>query len=189
MASGQWMVSQEGTEWFFEAGALSLDWAYTGDFELGQPKWERLHGPDDVTRWMTEHLMVSTGTASEDDLARALQLRAAVSRAARALVQRSTVSGADAAALDHAAAQPDVPPQLQPGDERPSATLQQALSTIARDLITHVASRPERLRLCAADDCGLIFLDTSRPGTRRWCSMQRCGNRAKVRNHRQHTDT
>jgi len=38
--------------------------------------------------------------------------------------------------------------------------------------------------LCGADNCALIYLDTSRPGNRRWCSMERCGNRAKVRGHR-----
>jgi predicted RNA-binding Zn ribbon-like protein len=29
-----------------------------------------------------------------------------------------------------------------------------------------------------------MFYDTSRPGNRRWCSMQRCGNRHKVGNYR-----
>nr|WP_312856528.1 CGNR zinc finger domain-containing protein [Phytoactinopolyspora halotolerans] len=32
---------------------------------------------------------------------------------------------------------------------------------------------------------GQFLVDTSRPGKRRWCSMQRCGNLAKVRGHRQ----
>ena len=30
----------------------------------------------------------------------------------------------------------------------------------------------------------LLFVDQSRPGSRRWCSMQRCGNLAKVRSYR-----
>jgi hypothetical protein len=30
----------------------------------------------------------------------------------------------------------------------------------------------------------VLYLDTTRSGTRRWCSMRRCGNRAKVRAHR-----
>jgi predicted RNA-binding Zn ribbon-like protein len=38
-----------------------------------------------------------------------------------------------------------------------------------------------RIRQCAAHNCYLTFLDTSRPDSRRWCSMERCGNRAKVR--------
>ncbi|MEV6911021.1 CGNR zinc finger domain-containing protein [Amycolatopsis sp. NPDC051071] len=31
-------------------------------------------------------------------------------------------------------------------------------------------------RECSADDCYLLFFDTSRSGNRRWCSMERCGN-------------
>ncbi|MCG6956837.1 MAG: CGNR zinc finger domain-containing protein [Gemmatimonadetes bacterium] len=42
---------------------------------------------------------------------------------------------------------------------------------------------PARLRQCAAEGCGLWFLDTSRNGRRRWCSMATCGNRAKVAAH------
>lgn len=37
---------------------------------------------------------------------------------------------------------------------------------------------PGRLRQC--ESCVLHFYDTSKNGTRRWCSMQICGNRSKV---------
>ena len=37
---------------------------------------------------------------------------------------------------------------------------------------------PARLRKC--ESCILHFYDTSKNGTRRWCSMQICGNRSKV---------
>jgi predicted RNA-binding Zn ribbon-like protein len=43
---------------------------------------------------------------------------------------------------------------------------------------------PSRLRRCASPDCHLWFIDTSKSGRRRWCSMSRCGNRAKVARHR-----
>jgi predicted RNA-binding Zn ribbon-like protein len=42
----------------------------------------------------------------------------------------------------------------------------------------------ERLSLCAADDCGWLFIDGSRNRSRRWCDMSDCGNRAKVRRFR-----
>ena len=42
----------------------------------------------------------------------------------------------------------------------------------------------ERFRECASDNCPLVFVDASRPGSRRWCSMERCGNRNKIRAHR-----
>ena len=36
----------------------------------------------------------------------------------------------------------------------------------------------KKIRKCS--NCVLHFYDTSKKGTRRWCSMQMCGNRAKV---------
>ena len=40
-----------------------------------------------------------------------------------------------------------------------------------------------RLRQCHAEDCGWWFEDTSKNGRRKWCSMARCGNRAKAATH------
>lgn len=42
----------------------------------------------------------------------------------------------------------------------------------------------ERHRLKCCDGCGRLFLDRSRNRSRRWCEMEACGNRAKVRRHR-----
>ena len=58
----------------------------------------------------------------------------------------------------------------------------QALSTLAREMI-ELLSGPlsGRIRECASGDCPLVFVDTSRPGARRWCAMERCGNRHKLR--------
>ncbi len=44
-------------------------------------------------------------------------------------------------------------------------------------------STPGRLKACANSDCNLFFIDRSRPGTGRWCSMTTCGNRMKARAH------
>jgi predicted RNA-binding Zn ribbon-like protein len=52
----------------------------------------------------------------------------------------------------------------------------------AVDLVTRV---PDRIRQCAHPACVLWFLDTSRSGARRWCSMATCGNRTKARRHYQ----
>ena len=41
----------------------------------------------------------------------------------------------------------------------------------------------DRLRTCAGDNCGWVFIDTSRNGRRRWCDMATCGNVAKARTH------
>jgi len=47
-----------------------------------------------------------------------------------------------------------------------------------------------RLGACAPPDgCGWLYYDTSKNRSRRWCSMQTCGNSAKARRHyaRKHT--
>ena len=54
----------------------------------------------------------------------------------------------------------------------------------AADLLTS-ADRMARVRLCAGEDCGWLFLDSSKRGARRWCRMSECGNRAKVRRFRE----
>jgi predicted RNA-binding Zn ribbon-like protein len=52
----------------------------------------------------------------------------------------------------------------------------------AADLMT--GARAQRVRQCEDNKgCGWLFLDESRAGTRRWCSMGDCGNRAKARRH------
>jgi predicted RNA-binding Zn ribbon-like protein len=41
-----------------------------------------------------------------------------------------------------------------------------------------------RVRACGGEDCGWLFLDTSRNRSRQWCDMADCGNVAKVRRFR-----
>jgi predicted RNA-binding Zn ribbon-like protein len=40
-----------------------------------------------------------------------------------------------------------------------------------------------RVKLCAGEGCGWIFLDESRNSSRRWCDSRDCGNRERVRRH------
>ncbi|MBZ9752258.1 ABATE domain-containing protein [Deinococcus sp. HMF7604] len=62
--------------------------------------------------------------------------------------------------------------------------------TVARsavDLLTSPDAR--RVKQCpGCGDCGWLFFDTTKSGTRQWCSMEGCGSRAKMRRHyqRQH---
>jgi len=56
------------------------------------------------------------------------------------------------------------------------------LAIDAWDVLTEAAM--DRVRECpGGGGCGRLFLDTSRSGTRRWCDMRTCGNRAKARAH------
>lgn len=58
------------------------------------------------------------------------------------------------------------------------------LMPIAHSLADIIASAPaQRLKQCRESRCSCYFIDTSKNGTRAWCSMQRCGNRQKVANY------
>jgi predicted RNA-binding Zn ribbon-like protein len=50
----------------------------------------------------------------------------------------------------------------------------------AADLLTRA---DHRVRRCANEACLWLFIDESKAGTRRWCDMSSCGNRAKSRRH------
>jgi predicted RNA-binding Zn ribbon-like protein len=90
--------------------------------------------------------------------------------------------------LNRFAALPVPAPSLTPSGElrwQASDPASAMLALVARDALELVTS-PEfaRVRRCAGERCGALFLDTSRPGTRRWCSMGVCGNQAKKSAHR-----
>jgi predicted RNA-binding Zn ribbon-like protein len=53
----------------------------------------------------------------------------------------------------------------------------------AVDLLTE-PERLARVHECPGETCGWFFLDTSRNGSRHWCSMKTCGNADKVRRFR-----
>jgi predicted RNA-binding Zn ribbon-like protein len=55
------------------------------------------------------------------------------------------------------------------------------LATVARDGVDLFGGPlAQRIRECEGEGCALLFVDTSRSGERRWCSMAGCGNKAKV---------
>jgi predicted RNA-binding Zn ribbon-like protein len=51
----------------------------------------------------------------------------------------------------------------------------------AAELLT--SPKLARVKVCAGEGCGWVFLDESRNGSRRWCDSRDCGNRERVRRH------
>jgi predicted RNA-binding Zn ribbon-like protein len=188
--TGQWFTSSEGHKWWFDSGAVSLDFAYTG--AMGEnPAWEELHAASDLATWLDGRFSAVDGTVTEGDLRDATALRAAIAQLAHAASAGHALPATAIDMVNLYAATPDIPPALPGGTRRAgraTARPAQALSFMAREAID-LFGEPElvRFRECAADDCQLIFYDESRSNNRRWCSMQRCGNRAKVRAHRSKT--
>lgn len=172
----------------FLSGRVSLDFSHTGG-DGDWAVWEILHTEADLSRWLGVILSVDGVRVAPGDLEAMRPLRMAIAVGARSLAAGGTVSAADVAALNAAAAVPPLVPRLSGvGVDYDAPTAAAALSTLARDAIDLFGGPlAERIRVCASPTCGLLLVDTSRPGQRRWCSMQRCGNIAKVRGHRQRT--
>ncbi len=61
-----------------------------------------------------------------------------------------------------------------------------ALARLVESIAREVSQgQPERLRICANDECRWAFNDTSPTGRRKWCDMSTCGNRAKAARFRE----
>ncbi|WP_410598572.1 CGNR zinc finger domain-containing protein [Amycolatopsis sp. lyj-90] len=69
---------------------------------------------------------------------------------------------------------------------QPGATVADTLSLICGVGILGVVQTlgAERFRACGAPTCQGAFIDTTRPGRRRYCMPGLCGNRVNVANHR-----
>lgn len=115
-------------------------------------------------------------------------LREALWQLAQAAVARERLPARHVATVNAAAA--FAPPRLTMTANGQRLTVSpvdagQAMSALGRDAIDlFTGDLRERIRTCAADDCDLLFVDSSRPGQRRWCSMNRCGARTKMARYR-----
>ncbi len=74
--------------------------------------------------------------------------------------------------------------EVEPGTLRPRFVPQGCQTTcllvpVVLDALSVVRDRPRRVRSCANEECPVLFEDTSRNGSRRWCSMDLCGSRSK----------
>lgn len=179
------MWGPNGHRWHFESGSLALDFGYTGDYGYDQPGWERLHEPGDLQAWVESRFGSLDAPVTAEQFLRALTVRRAITTLAHAAADGTAFDRHSIDVLNDTAAATPVRPYLPGGSVPPAPpTLSAVLSAIAGNAIDVLSSPDQRVRRCAAGDCELIFFDHSRPNARRWCSMARCGNRAKVRAHR-----
>ena len=67
------------------------------------------------------------------------------------------------------------------GDSSSGVGLGAWVARSAAELLT--SQKLGRVKVCAGEGCGWIFLDESRNGSHRWCDPRDCGNRERVRRH------
>lgn len=149
---------------------LSLDLVNT-EWVDGGTERDLFDSVDATAAWLAEHGHASGSVAAlrETRAALRLQLESGDTAPLNAVLARGTrtpVLG------------PDGPGEVVAVDPEWRAAWEAAV-----DHLRLLGDRPDRLRRCAHPACVLYFHDTSRGGTRRWCSMDGCGNRAKAGRH------
>ncbi len=162
------------------------DFLNTLDIEDGTdalPHAQALHD------WLAEQgLLRHEARVTRRELEQALTLRAAL----RDLVADHHEQGPGAAAEAATLATKDYPLRVA-FDEEGTPRLAADNDTVAGALASLLAGLPlavaggtwHRLKLCAAESCEWAYYDTSKNRSRRWCSMDVCGNREKTRTFRE----
>lgn len=131
--------------------------------------------------WLASNGLESRFAADEAALEHVLTARAAIASAVDRPGDAEAASGVDAV-LEFGCVRPtltaDGPGEITKFDDPAWGPAWTAAYSYLRLL-----RAPDRIRACAHPSCVLHFFDTSRNGTRRWCSMAVCGNRAKASRH------
>jgi predicted RNA-binding Zn ribbon-like protein len=170
----------------FGLGHVTLDFLATLGRRAGSPL-ERLAAPADLSRWVTEAGIAAAPRASRELLDDARELREAIRRVLECAREGRRPTASDLRLVNKWARSPVAAPQIG-GDFTCESVgpdpVTGALAHIARASVELVTG-PDRARVRSCAGCSLLFIDRSRPGTRRWCSMERCGNRNKTAHYRQ----
>lgn len=178
-------------EFVFRSARLCLSFVATVG-ERWRGTYERLRHPGDLARWYHE-----VGLLGQDQhvgvtavgLERAKAVREAVYRCAKSRIAGLPAAEADEAVLNAAAETAPLIPALRGGISRlalpGTGGEYAALSAVARDAIELLGGEQAgRIRECAHPECALLFVDTSRPGRRQWCSSTACGGKTRSAEYR-----
>jgi predicted RNA-binding Zn ribbon-like protein len=167
----------------FRGGSLALDLAATVTGRLGASPRDLLATPADLDRWLMAAGLAQTAPGATDgNLVQAQALREALYRLALARAEGRDLPGPDRELINGFAALPAAPPWLgEDGRARLFGDARGLLASLAREGVELLGGElSDRVRQCQGPPCAVLFVDTSRKGDRRWCSMAACGNRAKA---------
>lgn len=190
----------------FIAGHPALDFVNTvGGWSAEQPLEDKLGSYGDLVRWAELARLLDAGDTVAPErlarnrprqaarvLARARALRGILHRLFNRILENRKPRPADVQFLQNElriARQHQRLASTAAGfhwtwDEHPALDgILWKVSQSAADLLT--SPDLARVRRCAGENCGWMFLDATRNHSRHWCDMQDCGNLAKVRRFRQ----
>jgi len=190
------------------AGDASLDLANTMSPRIGDRRQDHLRTYQDVLTWASR-----AGQLTVPEAARLARLAEAnPCDALRALTQIKGLREAIYAVFSAAAARQPLPSQafehlcktvdrgvghrfLQPlrgggarwtwkDDSEDLGAIGDHLAWGATELLVD-PSKLAKIKECPGENCGWLFVDTTKNGARMWCSSRDCGNRSKIHRYRQ----
>jgi predicted RNA-binding Zn ribbon-like protein len=169
----------------FRGGSPALDLTATLQARRAPTPRELLAGPEDLDRWLVSAgLAAAPPGATVADVEMARELREAIFVLAGD-AQAASFDAAACAVLNKTAAGPAAAPMLLAnGGVALRGPVRGLLAALAQEAVRLFGAGGERIRQCESPTCSIFFVDTSRSGRRRWCSMAACGNKAKVSAHR-----
>lgn len=144
----------------------------------------------DLEAWLADSSLDVEGlSCTPRELAAARRVARAIESGAQAAARNRRPPDDAVRLLNRAAALPPLTPRLDPLSRDFSwhkPNVGAAMSEVARDALAMLGDPEQRrrVRTCANPDCGRLFYDDSRPGQRRWCSPERCGDQARARTYR-----
>jgi predicted RNA-binding Zn ribbon-like protein len=164
----------------FVAGHVALDFVNTAE-ERGHPDaGDVLHTPEDLRLWGERYGLLEDATDDAPEFRRAIEARELLYRLLFARVHSRAVPVGDVERLAQLAAE-----AYGAGELDPDFTWRwprSELSTIRHVAVTsavELLQAQPRLKQCPGEHCGWFFLDATKRGNRRWCSMGECGQEAK----------
>ena len=184
------------------AGRHCLDFANTIEAPISAHPEDFLRHYRDLVRWSwharaiddaevarLEHLAQAEPVEADAAFELGLRMREAIDRVFRASAARAAPGDDDIRALRAEYLEALRAASLAPEDGRLNWTWR-GVDDLRRPVWAAVSSAIElltegdlaRVKHCpGAGDCGWLFYDTSRNRSRRWCSMEGCGSRVKMR--------
>lgn len=183
---------------------VGLDFCNTLEYTRGQPE-EGFQAIDVALRWFVEHDLMhhdayqhelarfgEDRAAGDRALGRIRKVRGAMRELVDATVDRRPADVGHLREVNRALRTHYIyelipaPDGVSFDHKHEGDPIDGALARLAESIAREVSQgEPERLRICANDDCRWVFNDSSRTGRRKWCDMSTCGNRAKAARHRE----
>ena len=170
---------------------LCLEFANTRYWRGQATPTETLNSAEDLAGWLANNVSKEARPLPQPEFGRAIEARETIYRLFDAMARAKTPAAADLRTLNGLLADAPARTTLRRErsgfawevDMRGTTAIDQLAPLLwsAGDLLA--GGKLDRVKRCANPECGWLFLDDSRAGKRRWCSMSSCGNREKARRH------